>query len=44
MIDRARELNLSLDRSPEEVERETLIVVTIHTMNYIQDESHKIAL
>ena len=44
MIDRARELNLRLDRTPEDVERETLIVLTIHTMNYIQDEAHKIAL
>ncbi len=44
MIDRARELNLRLDRSADEVERETLIVLTMHTMNYIQDEAHKISL
>lgn len=44
MIDRARELNLRLDRPPEEVERDALIVLTMHTMNYIQDDAHKIAL
>lgn len=44
MIDRARELNLRLDRPAEDVERDTLIVLTMHTMNYIQDDAHKIAL
>lgn len=44
MIDRARELNLRLDRPPDEVERDALIVLTMHTMNYIQDDAHKIAL
>jgi len=44
MIHRARELKLRLDRSPEDVERAALIVLTMHTMNYIQDEAHKIYL
>jgi Putative zinc-binding metallo-peptidase len=44
MIDRSRALNLRLDRPPEDVERDVLIVLTMHTMNYIQDEAHKIAL
>lgn len=44
MIHRARELDLRMDRPAEEVERDALIVLTIHTMNYIQDEAHKIAL
>ena len=44
MIDRCRELNLRVDRPPEDVERDTLIVLTMHTMNYIQDDAHKIAL
>lgn len=44
MIDRCRDLQLRVDRSAEEVERNALIILTIHTMNYIQDESHKIAI
>ena len=44
MIERCRELQLRVDRPPEEVERNALIILTIHTMNYIQDESHKIAI
>jgi hypothetical protein len=44
MIDRARELNLRLDRPADDVERDALIVLTMHTMNYIQDDAHKIAL
>lgn len=44
MIQRCRELNLRVDRPPEDVERDALIVLTMHTMNYIQDDAHKIAL
>jgi hypothetical protein len=44
MIDRCRELNLRVDRPADELERDALIVLTMHTMNYIQDEAHKIAL
>lgn len=44
MIERCRELQLRVDRPGEEVERDALIILTIHTMNYIQDESHKIAV
>jgi hypothetical protein len=44
MISRCQELKLRMDRDPEEVERDTLIVLTMHTMNHIQDEAHKVAL
>ncbi len=44
MIGRVQELELYVDRPSDEVERDTLIVLTMHTMNYIQDEAHKIAL
>lgn len=44
MISRCQSLNLRVDRDPEEVERDTLVVLTMHTMNHIQDESHKVAL
>jgi hypothetical protein len=44
MIDRCRELNLRVDRPADELERDALIVLTMHTMNYIQDEAHTIAL
>lgn len=44
MIHRCQSLNLRVDRDPQEVERDTLVVLTMHTMNHIQDESHKVAL
>jgi len=44
MIDRCQMLNLRIDRDPEEVERDALVVLTMHTMNHIQDEAHKVAL
>lgn len=44
MIARCEILNLRVDRDPEEVERDALVVLTMHTMNHIQDEAHKVAL
>ncbi|MFY9253955.1 MAG: putative zinc-binding metallopeptidase [Fuerstiella sp.] len=44
MISRCQQLDLRLDRDSEEVERDALIVLTMHTMNHIQDEAHKVAL
>ncbi len=44
MIERCHQLNLYVDRDPQEVERDALIVLTMHTMNHIQDEAHKVAL
>ncbi|MCA9082820.1 MAG: putative zinc-binding metallopeptidase [Planctomycetaceae bacterium] len=44
MITRCQQLKLRVDRNPEEVERDALIVLTMHTMNHIQDEAHKVAL
>ncbi len=44
MIERCRQLKLRVDRPLDDVEKDVLIVLTMHTMNYIQDEAHKIAL
>lgn len=44
MIMRCQELNLRVDRDPDEVERDALVVLTMHIMNHIQDEAHKVAL
>jgi hypothetical protein len=44
MIQRCDELELRVERPVEEVERDALIVLTMHTMNYIQSQAHKIAL
>ncbi len=44
MIQRARELDLRLVRAPEDVERDILVVLTMHTMNSIQDGQQQIAL
>ena len=44
MIDRCQQLNLRVDRDPDEVERDALIVLTMHTMNHIQEDAHKVAL
>jgi hypothetical protein len=44
MIERSRELNLRLDRSQEEVERDALILVTVQTMNYLHGGGHRVFL
>ena len=44
MIARCQELKLRVDRDPADVERDALIVLTMHTMNHIQDDAHKVAL
>ncbi|MEZ6126607.1 MAG: putative zinc-binding metallopeptidase [Planctomycetaceae bacterium] len=44
MIARCDELKLHVDRDPDELERDALVVLTVHTMNHIQDEAHKVAL
>lgn len=44
MIARCQELQLRLDRSPDEAEREALVVLTMHVMNYLNSGLHRIAL
>jgi hypothetical protein len=44
MIDRAEELHLRVDRPPEDAERGALIVLTMHTMNHVHSDGHKIYL
>jgi hypothetical protein len=44
MIARCQELQLRLDRSPDEAERDALVVLTMHVMNYLNSGLHRIAL
>lgn len=44
MISRCRELNLRQHRTDHEVERDALIVLTMHVMNYLHDGHHRVAL
>jgi hypothetical protein len=44
MISRAAELKLRLARPPHDVERDALIVLTMHVMNYLNAGLHRIAL
>ena len=44
MIDRCRELNLRLDRSPAQAKQDALVLVTVQTMNYLHGGHHRVAL
>ena len=44
MIERCRELNLRLDRPKEQVKRDTLVMLTVQTMNYLHGGHHRVAL
>jgi len=44
MIHRCRELHLRLNRPPEQIEIETLMMVTVQTMNYLHAGNHRVAL
>jgi hypothetical protein len=44
MVERCEALDLRLDRSESEIERQTLIVLTMHIMNYLNAGLHRIAL
>jgi hypothetical protein len=44
MIARCRELNLRLDRPPEQAQRDALALVTVQTMNYLHGGHHRVAL
>jgi len=44
MIDRCEVLGLRLDRPDDEAERQVLIVLTMHVMNYLNAGLHRIAL
>jgi hypothetical protein len=44
MIERCEELDLRVDRPLAEVERDTLILLTMQTMNYLHDGHHRVAL
>ena len=44
IIDRCRELRLRLVRPPERIKTETLMMVTVQTMNYLHAGNHRVAL
>jgi len=44
MIDRCRELDLRLDRPGEQVKRDTLVMLTVQTMNYLHGGHHRVVL
>jgi hypothetical protein len=44
IIDRCKELRLRLVRPPERIKTETLMMVTVQTMNYLHAGNHRVAL
>jgi len=44
MIDRCRQLDLRLDRRHEHAKRDTLVMLTVQTMNYLHGGHHRVAL
>jgi len=44
MIERCRELDLHLDRRQEQAKRDTLVMLTVQTMNYLHGGHHRVAL
>ena len=44
IIRRCHELNLRVDRSPEVVRQDALVMLTVQIMNYLHDGHHKVAL
>jgi hypothetical protein len=44
MIERCEALDLRIDRPDVDVERQTLIMLTMHVMNYLNAGLHRIAL
>ncbi len=44
IIGRCRELKLRLVRSPERTKLDTIVMVTVQTMNYLHDGHHRVAL
>lgn len=44
MIDRCRSMDLRVPADNRELERETLLMLTVHTMNYLYRGNHRVAL
>jgi hypothetical protein len=44
MITRCRELNLRMDRSPEQAKQDAMVLLTMQTMNYLHGGHHRVAL
>ncbi len=44
MIDRCRILNLRVQNADEQLRQDTLVMVTVHTMNYLYRGNHQVAL
>ena len=44
MIDRCRALELCVTRSEAELKQNTLVMLTVHTMNYLHGGHYRVAL
>lgn len=44
MIERCRQLDLRLDRRQEQAKRDTLVMLTVQTMNYLHGGHHRVVL
>ena len=44
MIERCRGLDLRIDKPGEQLKRDTMIMMTVHTMNYLYRGNHQVAL
>jgi hypothetical protein len=44
IVDRCRELRLRLTRSPERARLDTIIMVTVQTMNYLHSGNHRVTM
>ena len=44
MIERCRGLDLRIDSPGERLKRDTMIMMTVHTMNYLYRGNHQVAL
>jgi hypothetical protein len=44
MIERCQELDLHLDRAQKQVKRDTLVMLTVQTMNYLHGGHHRVVL
>ena len=44
MIERCRGLDLRIDKPSERLKRDTMIMMTVHTMNYLYRGNHQVAL
>ena len=44
IIDRCQELGLRLVRSPQRTKLDSIVMLTVQTMNYLHDGKHRVAM